>query len=79
MPDLEALERELKRRGKADALQRLAESDAGKRLSRQIDARAAEAAAKSGNPAALAALLKSILGSEEGRALAQSVEEMMKK
>ena len=41
MPDLEALERELKRRGKADALQRLAESDAGKRLSRQIDARAA--------------------------------------
>ncbi len=79
MPDLEALERELRRSGKADALQQLAESEAGRRLSGKIDARAAAAAMKSGDPAALAALLKNVLVSEDGRALAQSIGELMKK
>ncbi len=79
MPDLEALERELERQGKTDALQRLLGSEAGRRLEKQIDARAAEAAVNSSDPAALAALLKSVLGSADGRALAQSVEALMKK
>lgn len=77
MPDLEALARELERRGKGDALRRLADSDQGKRLSRQLDAQAVEAAARSGDSRALAALLRGVLGSEEGRQLARRVEELM--
>ena len=78
MPDLEALGKELERRGKADALRRLAESGDGQRLAQQLDASAIESAARSGDSAALAALLRGVLGTEEGKRLAKSVEELMK-
>ena len=78
MADLEALERELERRGKAGALRELAASEDGKRLAQRLDTGALEAAVRSGDAAALAALLRGVLGTDEGRRLARSVEERMK-
>ena len=53
MQDLEKLERELARSGKKDALQRLAASEDGRRLSGMIDADAAQEALQSGDSATL--------------------------
>ena len=78
MADLEALGKALERSGKAEALRALAASEEGRRLARQIDVGAAEAAARKGDASALAALLRGVLGTAEGRRLAQSVEELMK-
>lgn len=78
MSDLEELGRELERRGKAGALRELAASADGQRLARRLDTEAVEAAARSGDAAALAALLRGVLGTAEGRRLAKSVEELMK-
>lgn len=78
MANLEALGRELERRGKTDDLKRLAESADGQRLGKMIDARAVEQAARSGDAAALSALLRSVLSTEEGKRLARQAENLLK-
>ena len=78
MANLEALGRELERRGKTDDLKRLAESADGQKLGQMIDARAVEQAARSGDAAALSALLRSVLSTEEGRRLARQAENLLK-
>ena len=78
MANLEALGRELERRGKTDDLKRLAESADGQRLGKMIDARAVEQAARSGDAAALSALLRSVLSTEEGKRLARQAEKRLK-
>ena len=78
MPNFEALGKELERRGKTEDLKRLAESADGQRLGRMIDAQAVEQAARSGDSAALSALLRGILSTDEGKRLAKSVEDLMK-
>ena len=78
MSELEKLGRELERRGKAGALRQLAASEDGRRLAQRLDTEALEAAARSGDAAALAALLRGVLGTAEGRRLAKSVEELIK-
>ena len=78
MPNFEQLGKELERRGKTGALKRLAESDDGKRLARQLDASEVSEAARSGDPAALAKLLRGVLSTPEGQRLAKGVEELMK-
>ena len=78
MQNWEALNRELEKRGKAAALRRLAESEQGRKLSQQLDAQAIEAAAGSGDSRALSSLLQGLLKTEEGKALIQSVEALMR-
>ena len=78
MANLEALGRELERRGKTGDLKRLAESADGQKLGRMIDARAVEQAARSGDAAALSALLRSVLSTEEGKRLARQAENLLK-
>ncbi len=78
MANLEALGRELERRGKTGDLKRLAESADGQKLGQMIDARAVEQAARSGDAAALSALLRSVLSTEEGRRLARQAENLLK-
>ena len=78
MANWEALGRELERRGKPGDLKRLAESADGQKLGQMIDARAVEQAARSGDAAALSALLRSVLATEEGRRLAGEAEKLMK-
>lgn len=77
MQNFEQLGRELERRGKADKIRSLAESGDGQRLSRMIDAKAVEQAARSGDGAALHEILSRVLGTEEGRRLAENVRKMM--
>ena len=78
MANLEALGRELERRGKTGDLKRLAESADGQKLGQMIDARAVEQAARSGDAAALSALLRSVLSTEEGKRLARQAENLLK-
>ena len=78
MANLEALGRELERRGNTGDLKRLAESADGQKLGQMIDARAVEQAARSGDAAALSALLRSVLSTEEGRRLARQAENLLK-
>ena len=78
MANLEALGRELERRGKTGDLKRLAESADGRKLGRMIDTRAVEQAARSGDAAALSALLRSVLSTEEGKRLARQAENLLK-
>ena len=78
MANLEALGRELERRGKTGDLKRLAESADGQKLGQAIDARAVEEAERSGEAAALSALLRSVLSTEEGRRLARQAENLLK-
>lgn len=77
MQNFEQIGRELERRGKTEAIKKLAESGDGQKLSRMIDQQAIERAAKSGDSAALHNILSQVLGTEEGRRLAENVRKMM--
>ena len=70
--------RELERRGKTDKLKALADSQDVQKLGKMIDPAAVEQAAKSGDSNAIRSLLSSVLSTEEGRRLAQSVQQLMK-
>ncbi len=72
--DLERLERELARSGSADALDRLARSETGTRLAARFDGAAAEDAVRRGDTEALAAMMRSILSTPEGRQFAAQVQ-----
>ena len=78
MQNFEELGRELERRGKTERLKALSETDDVQKLGKMIDPAAIERAAKSGDGAALKSLLSSVLSTDEGRRLAQSVQQMMK-
>lgn len=77
MADLKALEAELRRRGKTEALQKLAATAEGQRLAAALDADTVAAAGR-GDGTALSALLRGVLGTDEGRQLLRRVEELMK-
>lgn len=77
MQNFEQIGRELERRGKTEDIKRLAESSDGQKLSRMIDPQAIETAAKNGDGAALHSILSQVLGTEEGRRLAENVRKMM--
>mgnify|MGYP000021192102 CR=1 FL=1 len=78
MQNFEELGRELERRGKTDKLKALADSQDVQKLGKMIDPAAVEQAAKSGDSNAIRSLLSSVLSTEEGRRLAQSVQQLMK-
>lgn len=79
MQDLEKLEQELRRKGKAEGIRALAESADGQRLGQMIDGGAVERAVKSGDSAALQQILRTVLGTDEGRRLAESLRKTMQK
>ena len=77
MQNFEQLGRELERRGKTEQIKQLAESEDGAKLAKLIDANAVEQDAKSGDGEALRSLLSSMLSTQEGKRLAESVRRMM--
>ena len=78
MQNLEDIERAITSSGKASQLQSLANSPEGQRLAAQLDAKALEKAAKSGNAAALQTAMRQILSTQEGRALAEKLSAILK-
>jgi len=79
MQNFEQLGKELERRGKAEDIKRLAQSEDSGEPAGMIDAGRIEQAAKSGDTEALRALLSSVLQTQEGRRLAENVRKMMEK
>ena len=79
MEDLESIGRALERSGKAADIQKLAQSPEGQALGRMVDGQALQRAAKSGDRQALQAMLGQVLGSDEGRRLAEQVRRLMTK
>ena len=79
MQDLEQLRRELERQGKAEKLKALADSAEGQKIGKMVDAEKLSEAARTGDTAALRELLSRVLGTAEGRALAENVRKMMEK
>lgn len=79
MQNFEQLGKELERRGKAEDIKRLAQSEESRALAGMIDAGKLQQAAKSGDTDALRAMLSSVLQTREGQQLAQNVRKMMEK
>ncbi len=77
MQDFENISRELERRGKADAIKKLASSPDGQRISGMIDPQAVEKAARGGDAESLKNMLGKILETPEGKRLAENVRKMM--
>lgn len=77
MKDFEKIGRELERRGKTGEIISIAESEDGKRLGSMIDSKAVERAARSGDTAAMQDILRQVLGTAEGRRLAESIRQLM--
>ena len=79
MQELEALGKELQRRGKTDALKKLADSAEGRRVGQMLDGEAVRRAAQSGDSEAIRKLLGGLLATEDGRRLAQKLKTLMEK
>ena len=79
MQNFEQLGKELERRGKTDEMKRLAQSEDGKRLAGMIDPSRIEQAARSGDAEELRRMLSTVLSTQEGQRLAESVRRMMEK
>ena len=77
MNRFEDVGRELQRRGKTERIKELADSADGQKLSRMIDPKAIEAAAKSGDSAAMSGIIARILSTDEGRRIAESLKQLM--
>ncbi len=77
MRDLENLGKELQRMGKTEKLKGIAESEDGKKIGRMLNAQAVEKAAVSGDTQALKNILFQVLGTEEGRRLAENLKKAM--
>lgn len=78
MQNFEELGRELERRGKTEKLKALADSSDVQKLGQMLDPAAVERAARSGDSQAIKNLLSSVLSTQEGQRLAQSVQQLMK-
>ena len=72
--DFDKLGKELLKANGTEALQRAAESEAGKRLAGMIDPGEVERAARQGDAGALEAMLSKVLATPEGRKLAEQVK-----
>ena len=78
LKNFDDLAREFKSEGNARRLQALADSPEGQRLAKQLDGKAVEQAARSGDTAALKHILAQVLSTPDGKALAQRLQEAMK-
>ena len=76
--DIEKIGKELARSGKIDRLKAMADSEDAKRLSAMLDADAVKSAAMNGDAETLRGILNKVLGTDEGRRLAQQLSDAMK-
>ena len=72
--DMEKYAKQLMQGKNGAALQKLTESDTGAKLAARFDGAAIEKAAKNGDSKALAAILKNVLSTPEGREFAAKVQ-----
>ena len=77
MRNFEQMEQELVRSGKADRIKEIANSADGQRLAEILDAQRVENAAKSGDTEALRGILLEVLGTGEGKRLAEKLQQAM--
>lgn len=79
MQSFEDIKRELSKSGKGRELDALARSADGEKLSAMLDGEKLQRAAQNGDTASLRAMLGTVLGTEEGRRLAESIKKLMEK
>jgi hypothetical protein len=77
MRDLESVGKELDRLGKTQKLKSIADSEDGQRIGRMLDQKALEKAARSGDTQALRGILSQVLGTDEGKRLAENLKKAM--
>jgi hypothetical protein len=77
MRDLESVGRELDRLGKTEKLKSIASSADGEKISRMLDPKAVEKAARTGDAEALRGILAQVLGTDEGKRLAEKLKKAM--
>lgn len=77
MKNFESVEKQLVESGKADRIKAIADSADGQRLASKLDAQKVEQAAKSGDPEALRGILLEVLGTGEGKRLAEKLKRAM--
>lgn len=77
MNGFEEMEKRLEKEGKMNRLKAIAESNDGKALADALDAQKVEQAARSGDTAALKAILNQVLSTDEGKRLAEKVKDAM--
>ena len=77
MNGFEEMEKKLEQTGKMNRLKAIAESNDGKALADALDAKKVEQAARSGDTAALKAILSQVLSTDEGKRLAEKVKDAM--
>ena len=79
MPDFDEIGRALEKSGQAERLRQLADSPEGRRLSAMLDGAAVSQAAKNGDTKTLQAILQQVLRTGEGQALAQKLQDSLRK
>lgn len=77
MQDWGSLEKELRRRGRAEELKKLSETSDARRLAGRLDADAVRRAAQRGDTDALKNLLGGALATEEGKRLARQLQQLL--
>ena len=77
MNGFEEMEKKLEKTGKMNRLKAIAESNDGKALADALAAKKVEQAARSGDTAALKAILSQVLSTDEGKRLAEKVKDAM--
>lgn len=77
MKNFESVEKQLVESGKADKIKAIADSADGQRLASKLDAQKVEQAAKSGDSEALRGILLEVLGTGEGKRLAEQLKRAM--
>ena len=77
MRDLESVGKELDRLGKTQKLKSITDSEDGQRIGRMLDQKALEKAARSGDTQALRGILSQVLGTDEGKRLAENLKKAM--
>lgn len=77
MKNFESMEKQLVESGKAERIKAIADSADGQRLAGKLDARKVEQAAKSGDAEALRGILLEVLGTGEGKRLAEKLQKAM--
>ena len=76
--DIEKITGELERSGKADKLRELAYSEDCRALGAMLDAATVAKAVASGDSSAIGGILRQVLSTEEGKRVAQKINEAMK-
>ena len=77
MKNFESVEKQLVESGKADKIKAIADSADGQRLASRLDAQKVEQATKSGDSEALRGILLEVLGTGEGKRLAEQLKRAM--